>query len=92
MRTSSTLAAAAALSWLTASGVVEAAPIGPQNSNAAAQAGHVGSAYRAGLSGAPYYTTIGYAYPHCRAWARECAIRWGWQTWRWRRCMRIHAC
>jgi hypothetical protein len=79
MRTIPTLAAAAALSWLTASGVAKAALVDPQSIYAAAQA-------------APYYTTVGYAYPHCRAWARECAIRWGWRTWRWRRCMRIHAC
>jgi hypothetical protein len=33
-------------------------------------------------------------YPNwrCRAWRRECAVRWGWGTWRFNRCMRRHAC
>lgn len=53
------------------------------------------SYYRAGFYGAGYYsggyyTPVGY--PACRAWARECAERWGWRTWRWGRCMGIHAC
>ena len=39
-----------------------------------------------------YYNPVGYYGYGCRAWARECAIRWGWRTWRWGRCMRIHAC
>jgi hypothetical protein len=47
--------------------------------------------YGAALYGAPYYSAVG-DYPACRAWAHECAVRWGWQTWRWERCMRIHAC
>lgn len=28
----------------------------------------------------------------CRYWRRECAFRWGWGTWRWRRCLIIHGC
>lgn len=28
----------------------------------------------------------------CRAWNRICANRWGWGTWRYRRCMRDHFC
>jgi len=51
----------------------------------------------AGFYGFPYYD---YSYSYyrpvyyngCRAWARECADRWGWRTWRWGRCMRAHAC
>jgi hypothetical protein len=31
-------------------------------------------------------------YGVCRAWARECASRWGWGSWRFRRCMRNHGC
>jgi hypothetical protein len=30
--------------------------------------------------------------PHCHRWARICAHRWGWRTWRFRRCMRHHGC
>jgi hypothetical protein len=53
--------------------------------------------YYAGFYGFPYYD---YSYSYyrpvhyngCRAWARECADRWGWRTWRWGRCMRAHAC
>jgi hypothetical protein len=28
----------------------------------------------------------------CQAWRFTCADRWGWGTWRFRRCMRLHAC
>jgi hypothetical protein len=28
----------------------------------------------------------------CGAWNRICANRWGWGTWRYRRCMRDHFC
>jgi hypothetical protein len=28
----------------------------------------------------------------CRAWRRECARRWGWGGWRYRRCLARHAC
>jgi hypothetical protein len=28
----------------------------------------------------------------CRAWRRTCAYRWGWGSWRFRRCMRNHGC
>ena len=28
----------------------------------------------------------------CRGWARICSYRWGWGTWRYRRCMRDHFC
>jgi hypothetical protein len=31
-------------------------------------------------------------YNRCRAWRYECASRWGWGTWRMRRCMRLHGC
>jgi hypothetical protein len=29
---------------------------------------------------------------YCRGWARECASRWGWGSWRFQRCMRNHGC
>ena len=38
------------------------------------------------------YRPVGYWGGSCRAWAHECAARWGWHSWRWRRCMAIHAC
>jgi hypothetical protein len=28
----------------------------------------------------------------CRFWLRECAFRWDWGTWEFRRCLRRHAC
>lgn len=28
----------------------------------------------------------------CRAWHRECAARWGWGGWRFRRCLARHGC
>ena len=28
----------------------------------------------------------------CRGWRRECAARWGWGGWRFRRCMARHGC
>lgn len=28
----------------------------------------------------------------CRAWRRECAARWGWGGWRFRRCLARHGC
>jgi hypothetical protein len=28
----------------------------------------------------------------CRFWRRECAFRWGWGGWRFRRCMIRHGC
>ena len=28
----------------------------------------------------------------CRAWRHECARRWGWGGWRFRRCLARHAC
>ncbi len=28
----------------------------------------------------------------CRAWRRECAARWGWGGYRFRRCMARHGC
>lgn len=28
----------------------------------------------------------------CRAWHNECADRWGWGTWRFRRCVIRHGC
>jgi hypothetical protein len=37
-----------------------------------------------------YYRPVRYG--HCRAWARECAWRWGSREWRGDRCMRNHAC
>ncbi len=30
--------------------------------------------------------------PHCRRVARLCAHRWGWGTWRFRRCLRRRGC
>jgi hypothetical protein len=31
-------------------------------------------------------------YRSCGYWRRECADRWGWGTWRWRRCLARHDC
>lgn len=28
----------------------------------------------------------------CKAWRHECAERWGWGTWRFKRCLIRHAC
>lgn len=28
----------------------------------------------------------------CRAWRHECARRWGWGGWRFRRCLARHGC
>ncbi len=28
----------------------------------------------------------------CRAWRHECAARWGWGGWRFRRCLARHGC
>jgi hypothetical protein len=28
----------------------------------------------------------------CWAWRKECAARWGWGTWRFRRCLARHGC
>jgi hypothetical protein len=30
--------------------------------------------------------------PRCWVWRNECAARWGWGTWRYRRCLARHAC
>ena len=29
---------------------------------------------------------------HCSRWRHECSSRWGWGTWRFRRCMVFHGC
>lgn len=29
---------------------------------------------------------------YCRRWRHECADRWGWGTWQFRRCLRRHGC
>jgi hypothetical protein len=29
---------------------------------------------------------------HCVRWRNECRERWGWRTWRFRRCMSRHGC
>ena len=29
---------------------------------------------------------------HCSRWRDVCHNRWGWRTWRYRRCMSIHGC
>ena len=29
---------------------------------------------------------------YCRGWRHECANRWGWGTWRFRRCLARHGC
>ena len=29
---------------------------------------------------------------YCGRWRHECADRWGWNTWRFRRCLRWHEC
>ena len=31
-------------------------------------------------------------YGYCRSWRHECAARWGWGTWRYRRCLSIRGC
>jgi hypothetical protein len=30
--------------------------------------------------------------PYCRRWRAECSRRWGWNTWRYRRCLTIRGC
>jgi hypothetical protein len=30
--------------------------------------------------------------PRCWYWRNECAARWGWGTWRFRRCLARHSC
>lgn len=30
--------------------------------------------------------------PRCRGWRHECASRWGWGGWRFRRCLERHGC
>jgi len=30
--------------------------------------------------------------PRCWYWRNECAARWGWGTWRYRRCLARHGC
>lgn len=32
------------------------------------------------------------AHNRCHAWRRECADRWGWGGWRFRRCLDRHGC
>ena len=34
----------------------------------------------------------GGGFGYCRAWRHECADRWGWGTWQFRRCLRRHGC
>ncbi len=29
---------------------------------------------------------------HCHRWRHICSDRWGWGTWRFRRCMVLHGC
>ena len=29
---------------------------------------------------------------YCGRWREECRERWGWRTWRFRRCLAIHGC
>ena len=29
---------------------------------------------------------------YCSRWRNECAHRWGWGTWRYRRCITAHGC
>jgi hypothetical protein len=29
---------------------------------------------------------------YCSRWRAECSNRWGWRTWRYRRCMTYHGC
>jgi hypothetical protein len=36
--------------------------------------------------------TVHYRYNYCRNWRHECARRWGWGSWRFRRCLRRHGC
>ena len=31
-------------------------------------------------------------YNSCHFWRNECGDRWGWGTWRYRRCVRNHGC
>jgi hypothetical protein len=31
-------------------------------------------------------------YGRCIEWRHICADRWGWGSWRFRRCLRLHAC
>jgi hypothetical protein len=41
--------------------------------------------YRGGYYGDGYWR-------RCRAWRHECASRWGWGGWEYRRCLRRHDC
>jgi hypothetical protein len=84
MKSISMLAAVAALSATAMLGSAQAAPVTPHTPvpGVAANGGVL-------LVHDGWYRP---AYPHCRGWARECAGRWGWRTWRWGRCMRLHGC
>jgi hypothetical protein len=74
-----TLAATIVLSGAIAISAAQAAPATPQS---------------APLSMAAHdlLQPVHYPYWRCRAWRRECAVRWGWGTWRFQRCMARHAC
>lgn len=57
----------------------------PSHANVAAPAKSVPSV----ASDSPLVQLAG---PRCWAWRRECAARWGWGTWRFRRCLARHGC
>ncbi len=45
--------------------------------------------------GAPYFYGYYDHYPryrYCRKWRKRCAYRYGWKSWRWRKCMRRKGC
>ncbi len=45
--------------------------------------------------GTPYYYGYYDHYPryrYCRKWRKRCAYRYGWKTWRWRKCVRYRGC
>jgi hypothetical protein len=71
-----TLAAIAAVSCIMAGGAAQAAP----------------QSIVPAVSANDLLQPVHYPYWRCRAWRRECAVRWGWGGWRYRRCVRLHGC
>jgi hypothetical protein len=74
-----TLAATIAMSGAIAISTAQAAPVAPQSAPLSVTAHDL-------------LQPVHYPYWRCRAWRRECAVRWGWGTWRFQRCMARHAC
>ena len=77
MKSVLTLAAAAAIASLIASGDAQAAPAATQSP-------------LPGIAAQDLLQPV--QWRRCRAARRICAARWGWGGWRFRRCVRTHAC